>query len=282
MIRQTQNRWLFLTRPKCNPREGNAYGIVWLGLLAVEFIVASPAAADNFAVNSAAKSLANSAAKSLVQVELEEVKETMGAVTVPLKPRIKENAMDMGVIAGLMFGTSVIERSPNEEAPASEAPASEAPNQEAPNQETPASELTKPPSKAPENVEKATYLLLSLSDRHLYLYKDGRVQGSYPVAIGRAGWETPAGTFTVIEKIQEPAWENPVTGAIVPAGSHNPLGSRWIGFWTDGTNYIGFHGTPNEEAIGQAVSHGCVRMRDRDIVALFELVGVGTTVKVQP
>ncbi|NER37820.1 MAG: L,D-transpeptidase [Oscillatoria sp. SIO1A7] len=139
------------------------------------------------------------------------------------------------------------------------------------------------PSKlASEAVDSETYLLLSLSERHLYLYKEGRMQGAYPVAIGKPGWETPTGIFTVIEKIDKPAWENPLTGAYIPAGPNNPLGSKWIGFWTDGTNHIGFHGTPNEGAIGWAVSHGCVRMRNRDIVALFDLVDVGTTVKVEP
>ena len=60
------------------------------------------------------------------------------------------------------------------------------------------------------------------------------------------------------------------------------MGERWIGFWTDGTNYIGFHGTPNEETVGQAASHGCVRMLNRDVLALFEKVGIGTIVVVEP
>lgn len=47
-------------------------------------------------------------------------------------------------------------------------------------------------------------------------------------------------------------------------------------------NYAGFHGTTNESLIGQAVSHGCVRMRNDDIRALFEKIEVGTRVIVQP
>ncbi|WP_396134876.1 L,D-transpeptidase, partial [Chamaesiphon sp. OTE_8_metabat_110] len=48
----------------------------------------------------------------------------------------------------------------------------------------------------------------------------------------------------------------------------------------DGQDVIGFHGTPNVKSIGTAASHGCVRMLNRDVKAMFRLVKVGTTVKV--
>ncbi|MFO0147450.1 MAG: L,D-transpeptidase, partial [Microcystis sp.] len=82
----------------------------------------------------------------------------------------------------------------------------------------------------------------------------------------------------VIQMVRERVWEHPFTGQLVPSGKNNPFGARWIGFWTDGANFIGFHGTPQENLIGRAVSHGCVRMRDRDIKALFEKVKIGTSV----
>lgn len=126
------------------------------------------------------------------------------------------------------------------------------------------------------------HLVIKLSDRRVYVYKDDQLKTSYPIAIGRAGWETPTGTHKVIEKIPNPSWKHPFTGEIIPPGPENPLGERWIGFWTDGKNYIGFHGTPKEETVGQAASHGCVRMLNQDILALFEKVGVGTTVVVEP
>ncbi|WP_416338801.1 L,D-transpeptidase [Microcystis aeruginosa] len=100
----------------------------------------------------------------------------------------------------------------------------------------------------------------------------------YPVAIGRPGWETPTGEFRVIQMVREPVWEHPFTGQLVPSGKNNPLGARWIGFWTDGANFIVFHGTNPENLIGWAVCHGCVRMRDRDIKALLEKVQIGTSV----
>ncbi len=133
-----------------------------------------------------------------------------------------------------------------------------------------------------ETTPRGTHLVLSLSERRVYLYRDDREIASYPVAIGKEGWETPTGTFKVIDKVRDPAWEHPWTGEIVPPGPENPLGTRWIGFWTDGTNYIGFHGTPNEELVGQAVSHGCVRMKNQDILSLFEQVHLGVTVTVKP
>ncbi|WP_246844457.1 L,D-transpeptidase [Hydrocoleum sp. CS-953] len=126
------------------------------------------------------------------------------------------------------------------------------------------------------------HLVIRLSDRRVYVYQQDQLKTTYPIAIGREGWETPTGTHKVIQKIPNPSWKHPFTGEIIPPGPENPLGERWIGFWTDGTNYIGFHGTPNEETVGQAVSHGCVRMLNQDVLALFEKVGIGTTVVVEP
>ncbi|MBW4514042.1 MAG: L,D-transpeptidase [Timaviella obliquedivisa GSE-PSE-MK23-08B] len=132
------------------------------------------------------------------------------------------------------------------------------------------------------NIVAKVHLLIRLSDRRVYVYDRDKVTTSFPIAIGRSGWETPAGKFQVIDKIIDPAWQNPFTGEIVSPGNDNPLGSRWIGFWTDGANYIGFHGTPNPESVGTSASHGCIRMYDKDVVSLFEIVRVGTPVEVVP
>ena len=138
-----------------------------------------------------------------------------------------------------------------------------------------------PAQPIPEGVNAyGTQIVLSLSDRLVHLYHDGQLQVSYPVAIGRQGWETPVGNFQVQQMVIEPTWENPFTGELIPPGPNNPLGKRWISFWSDGQDAIGFHGTPNEGLIGQAVSHGCVRMRNQDAIALFEKVEVGTPVTV--
>lgn len=125
-------------------------------------------------------------------------------------------------------------------------------------------------------------VVLSLSERRVNIYRGEMLTASYEVAVGREGWNTPTGEFSVFQKQIDPAWEHPFTGVIVPPGPDNPLGSRWIGFWSDGVNSIGFHGTPDESLIGSAVSHGCVRMRNADVLALYEQVGLNTPVTVLP
>ena len=141
----------------------------------------------------------------------------------------------------------------------------------------------KPATEPPASVTPAQEirLVIRLTQRRVYVYRGDRVQTSYPIAIGRAGWETPTGTFKILHMERDPSWEHPLNGQVIPPGPNNPLGRRWIGFWTDGKNFIGFHGTPNERLIGQAVSHGCIRMRNRDVEALYDQVTVGTPVIVE-
>ncbi len=125
-------------------------------------------------------------------------------------------------------------------------------------------------------------LVLRLSERRVYLYQDEQVLASYPVAVGKPGWETPTGSFKISHKVKNPSWESPLEkGVFIPPGPSNPLGDRLIVFAELGSKgFVGFHGTPNESLIGQAVSHGCVRMRNNDIRALFERVKVNTPVVV--
>jgi len=125
-------------------------------------------------------------------------------------------------------------------------------------------------------------LVVYLSDRRVNLYRYNQVEKSYPVAIGKPGWETPVGTFAVDHLDSNPAWKQPITGEVIPPGENNPLGKRWIGFWGDGVYQIGFHGSYQEELIGQAVSHGCLRMRNADVLELYEEVDLGTMVTVKP
>jgi lipoprotein-anchoring transpeptidase ErfK/SrfK len=123
-------------------------------------------------------------------------------------------------------------------------------------------------------------LTLKLKEKKVYVYKDGKAIANYPVAIGKKGWETPTGDWYVMEKITNPGWTSFKNGSFIAPGKKNPLGERWIGFWTDGKDTIGFHGTPDVKSVGKAVSSGCVRMYDKDVKALFPLVKIGTTVKV--
>jgi lipoprotein-anchoring transpeptidase ErfK/SrfK len=125
-------------------------------------------------------------------------------------------------------------------------------------------------------------LVVDLSDRQVSLYQEGMLQARFDIAVGREGWETPTGEFKILTMQEHPVWQNPITGETISQGVDNPLGSRWIGFWTDGTHQIGFHGTNQEDQIGQAVSHGCVRMRDSEIQILYTQVALGTPVVVEP
>ncbi|MEW6498510.1 MAG: L,D-transpeptidase [Cyanobacteriota bacterium] len=127
-----------------------------------------------------------------------------------------------------------------------------------------------------------THLVVKLSDRQVYVYQNNQLKVSYPIAVGKPGWETPLGRYQVLTMQRNPAWQHPWNDKVIPPGPDNPLGARWIGFWTDGRNFIGFHGTPNERLVGQAVSHGCIRMRNQDILALYALVKIGTPVTVEP
>lgn len=125
-------------------------------------------------------------------------------------------------------------------------------------------------------------LEIRLSRREVTLYRGDQVVKTYPIAVGRPGWETPKGTWQVRQMFRDPAWVHPLKqGITIPGGDpENPLGRFWIGFWTDGKNWIGFHGTPNPQSVGTAASHGCIRMYNHHIEELFKLVTMGTEVKV--
>lgn len=126
-------------------------------------------------------------------------------------------------------------------------------------------------------------ITIDLSDRRLTLYRGDTVLHTYPVAVGREGWQTPTGEFEVRQMVQDPTWMNPFTREVIDGGHpRNPLGRYWIGFWTDGTNWVGMHGTPNPETVGTAASHGCIRLYNDDIQALFGQVTMGTPVTVVP
>ncbi len=135
-----------------------------------------------------------------------------------------------------------------------------------------------------------TYLVLRLGERRLYMMDDDpdTPLESFPIAIGREGLETPVGRFQVEEKVEHPDFVKLANGtplrvlARIPPGPTNPLGERWIGF-THGEGWtIGIHGTPQPQLLGRAVSHGCVRMRNEDVIRIYDRVEIGTTVIVEP
>jgi L,D-transpeptidase ErfK/SrfK len=148
-----------------------------------------------------------------------------------------------------------------------------------------------PPSPAASPAPKEPYLLLKLNERRVYVMDDPTAPpAGYPVAIGRPQWPTPTGKFQINQMVENPDFvvfdfNNPEgskdRGRIAP-GIGNPLGLRWIGFAYDHGWAIGFHGTQKTEVLGQAVSHGCVRMSNPDVVEMFARVKLGTPVVVEP
>jgi lipoprotein-anchoring transpeptidase ErfK/SrfK len=130
---------------------------------------------------------------------------------------------------------------------------------------------------------QVTRLEVSISKRKVTAFHGEIPLKTYPVAVGKEGWSTPIGNHRVLQTIEYPAWQNPFTGDVIPSKDpENPLGDRWIGFWTNGKDWSGFHGTPNRASVGQAASHGCIRMYNEDVRELFSQVTVGTIVRVSP
>jgi lipoprotein-anchoring transpeptidase ErfK/SrfK len=118
-------------------------------------------------------------------------------------------------------------------------------------------------------------IVVSIPDRKLALLSGDRVVKTYDVAVGASKTRTPAGTFTIVNRLAHPAWYG--QGKVVPAGPSNPLGTRWMGL---SIRSLGIHGTNVARSIGKAASHGCIRMRNADIEDLFELARVGDAVEI--
>lgn len=151
----------------------------------------------------------------------------------------------------------------------------------APNPQTAATTIQPLEPKSETKEKTDSRIVVSLSERQVQLYQGDQLLNSYAIAVAKPGWETPTGTFEVLDMEQNPTWVHPITGITVPPGSDNPLGAAWIGFLSNKEGDIGFHGTNQEELIGEAVSHGCLRMRNEDVKALYARIGKGTTVIVE-
>jgi lipoprotein-anchoring transpeptidase ErfK/SrfK len=125
-------------------------------------------------------------------------------------------------------------------------------------------------------------VVVRLKARQVFVYRGETELAKFPIAVGKKGWETPTGDHQVINRDMYPTFKNFKTGVTIEGGARdNPLGARWIGFWSDGKTQIGFHGTDQPELIGSAVSHGCIRMHNRDVIQLYDFVKLGTPVIVQ-
>jgi lipoprotein-anchoring transpeptidase ErfK/SrfK len=112
---------------------------------------------------------------------------------------------------------------------------------------------------------------VSLGKRQLYLLQDGRVVKTYPVGVGKIATRTPTGTYTIINKSPNPGRR--------PGGPITVYGTYWMGLSKKG---YGIHGTNNPASIGKYVSHGCIRMYNKDVEELASKVPIGTKVQIVP
>jgi len=127
-------------------------------------------------------------------------------------------------------------------------------------------------------------IVVNVPQRMLFRFSAGHVAAAYPVTVGKRGWATPTGDFTVLNRQVGKTWIVPPSIQAemlrdgkpvlteVPAGPDNPLGRHWIGTSLPG---IGLHGTNAPTSVYGFRSHGCVRLHPDDIAALFDSTRVG-------
>lgn len=132
-------------------------------------------------------------------------------------------------------------------------------------------------------------ILLNLSEKRLYWFDGKGNVSTFPISIGREGWSTPVGSFSIAQKIKDPTWTPPASirkehteagdplPAVVPAGPDNPLGMFAMRLSVPG--YL-IHGTNKPWGVGMQVSHGCIRMYPEDIERLFPQIPKGTPVSI--
>lgn len=119
-------------------------------------------------------------------------------------------------------------------------------------------------------------ILVDKKKRILIWMRGQEVVKTYRVSIGKAGSETPEGGFKIVNKVENPIWYR--LGQVHPPESpDNLLGTRWLGF--DHKSY-GIHGTRHPNTIGEAASHGCVRMYNHEVEEIFRWIPVGTKVMI--
>jgi hypothetical protein len=107
-------------------------------------------------------------------------------------------------------------------------------------------------------------ILVQIDEKTLYLFEDGKCIKQYPIASGTFESPSPLGNWKIINKSD---WGE-------------GFGGRWMGLDVKWGEY-GIHGTTDHGSIGRAASHGCIRMFNRDIKELYDIVPIGTPVKIK-
>ena len=108
----------------------------------------------------------------------------------------------------------------------------------------------------------ALWIDISTRKHQLKLYDGHQLVKKYPIAVGRMVTATPMGTYRIINKQRNPG---------------GPFGAFWMGL---SKPHYGIHGTNNPSSIGRSVSHGCIRMKNKDVLELASMVPIGTSVHI--
>ena len=127
-----------------------------------------------------------------------------------------------------------------------------------------------------DKVRLARVIVVSIPDRKLAVVENGAVRATFHIAVGAMESPSPAGEFQIINRISNPTYYHP--GTVIPSGKNNPIGTRWVGLSKKG---YGIHGTNAPGSVGRAASHGCIRLRNRDMERLFTLLKVGDAVQIR-
>jgi L,D-transpeptidase ErfK/SrfK len=112
---------------------------------------------------------------------------------------------------------------------------------------------------------------------------------THPIGIGKMGWATPEGVTKIVRRQADPTWRVPVSvikehrengeelEKVIGPGPDNPLGK--FAFYLQWPSYL-IHGTNKPAGVGLRSSHGCIRLYPEDIAQLYDMVKVGTQVRV--
>jgi lipoprotein-anchoring transpeptidase ErfK/SrfK len=162
----------------------------------------------------------------------------------------------------------------------------------------PAIPVTKVPAKYRRQIvnyptsEKPGTIIVDTAEKHLYFVEGGGRAVRYGIGVGREGFEWK-GTARVAMKREWPVWTPPAAmikrqpelakwRGGMPGGPGNALGARALYLYNKGGDSgYRLHGTPEWQSIGKAMSSGCIRMMNQDVIDLYERASVGAKVIVK-
>ena len=129
-------------------------------------------------------------------------------------------------------------------------------------------------------------IVIRTDEKRLYYILGDDLAYSFPIAVGKKEKDRFYGAFLITRKVKWPSWrptskmleKEPFLPTVVPGGKRNPLGARALYL---GSTAYRIHGTNNPHSIGKAASHGCIRMYNRDIKTLYNIVNLWETVYVE-